>query len=1227
MDLNGKVSLSDGSLSPHSLMDQSHGSDATLPDRNAQSEVHSRQFKNARIPTLGNSSMTTEYHQGKQVLKERNDINHAPQHNSRGLEPTPGLKSSSPENKHQESTLVTLGKNRNSNFDQMDLIDYKPSDRRSRSGNIPDELSLESNANYLERTTASSNSCTEKIIGDSDQVFTNDDSSMIMGSKKVTLQSKSNGKSFPSFVDQISKEQRFLRSEGTGETAIERRLALPRKRSLRKSAFPMSESDKVFNTNNVDITTPKLVENDQNKYVFVETIEANMAKFTKREVANAEVARRLFSILGRPSLKDFIDMIHHNRLKNCPITVADVRRATSIWGPDLGAIVGRTTRKKPNSLPDEVFIRHNQETTTVYLDLFTISSLIFLLSISKGFNLLVIRYMDDKKANSADVAIREIIAAYARNNVKVSTIYCDGESGITALKTKIEQAGVALEQCSKNEHIATIERAGRQMKERVRSFANTLPFELTKEILIYLVYYLVSMINAFPRSTSAIEGVAPKTKVTGKTLDYLVDCKLEFGEYVQANEDNTNTNSMNARTFPAICLGPVGNAMGSYYFLNLETWEVVKRRSWVRLPLPRLYIDKINAKVKRETALYQNGGLRFRIGNTELPNDDDDDEDERSVAEVQNSIVNENQQVDYEPDYFHEEKDDEDIDNQPDYFHEEPYVSDEVSLSAFKQWLNQFAMTLYGHQVLTTYTPQKGIKLFGAEAIASMESEMTQLHQKGVMRPVNYGDLTPKQKVRILRSLMFLKRKRNNLLKSRFCANGSIQIRALAAIDPSSPTVSTEALFISAAIDAMEKRDKATVDVEGAYLHCKMVGEVFMRIDRVIADILLRIDPVYAKYRLPDGSIVVILEKALYGCIESARLFYENISKVLIDFGFVKNDYDPCVFNTTMYDKQCTVVIHVDDLKISCADSRGVDDVINELKRVYGNINVHREDTIDYLGMDFDYSTPGIVKISMTAMVDQVIEDMDVSETVRTPAAIDLFQVDEKSPRLDTEQAEKFHSIVAKLLYMAKRARPDILTAISFLTTRCTCSTNQDWNKLLRVAKYLCGTRELALSLTADSDSGIVINSYIDASFANHRDGKSHTGEMLTLGGGAVFSKSSKQKLVAKSSTEAELIGLSDGLSHVLWTKNFLQSQGYDTGPAIVHQDNKSTITLAEKGRSTSNRTRHISIRYFFVKDRIESGDVKVVHTGADKMTADFFSKPLQGHLFEVHRDQIMNNR
>lgn len=278
-----------------------------------------------------------------------------------------------------------------------------------------------------------------------------------------------------------------------------------------------------------------------------------------------------------------------------------------------------------------------------------------------------------------------------------------------------------------------------------------------------------------------------------------------------------------------------------------------------------------------------------------------------------------------------------------------------------------------------------------------------------------------------------------------------------------------------------------------------------------------------------------------------------------------------------MYGVQCTVLIHVDDLKISCKDSRGVEDVITHLTNVYGKMNVCRDKIIDYLGMDFDYSKKGEVKISMTAMVEQIIEELGIHESNKTPAANDLFQVDKESPLLDKERAKLFHSIVAKLLYMAKRARPDVLTATSFLTTRCQAPTEQDWAKLVRIGKYLYGAKDLCLRLAADHE--VKINAFIDASFASHQDGKSHTGETVTLGKGAIFNKSSKQKLVAKSSTEAELIGLSDGLPHVLWMKNFLQAQGYEIGPAIIHQDNKSTIVLAEKGRSTTNRTRHVSIR------------------------------------------------
>jgi hypothetical protein len=111
---------------------------------------------------------------------------------------------------------------------------------------------------------------------------------------------------------------------------------------------------------------------------------------------------------------------------------------------------------------------------------------------------------------------------------------------------------------------------------------------------------------------------------------------------------------------------------------------------------------------------------------------------------------------------------------------------------------------------------------------------------------------------------------------------------------------------------------------------------------------------------------------------------------------------------------------------------------------------------------------------------------------------------------------------------------------------------------------------------------------------------------------------------VAKSSTESELIGLSEGLPQVIWTRNFLIAQGYAVGTVEVKQDNKSTIKLAEKGRSTSSRTRHVSVRYFFVKDRIESKEVNISYLETASMVADYFTKPLQGALFTKFRNVIM---
>jgi KUP system potassium uptake protein len=150
---------------------------------------------------------------------------------------------------------------------------------------------------------------------------------------------------------------------------------------------------------------------------------------------------------------------------------------------------------------------------------------------------------------------------------------------------------------------------------------------------------------------------------------------------------------------------------------------------------------------------------------------------------------------------------------------------------------------------------------------------------------------------------------------------------------------------------------------------------------------------------------------------------------------------------------------------------------------------------------------------------------------------------------------------------------------------------------------------------------------WVDASYAVHRDMKSHTGGVVSFGTGALMSKSSKQKLNTKSSTEAELVGASDYLPHAIWAKKFLEGQGYKLKENLFYQDNQSAIRFQKNGRrSCGPNSRHIDIRYFFIKDRLEIEDIEVQYCPTEQMLADFFTKPLQGKLFRQLRAVVMGH-
>lgn len=180
-----------------------------------------------------------------------------------------------------------------------------------------------------------------------------------------------------------------------------------------------------------------------------------------------------------------------------------------------------------------------------------------------------------------------------------------------------------------------------------------------------------------------------------------------------------------------------------------------------------------------------------------------------------------------------------------------------------------------------------------------------------------------------------------------------------------------------------------------------------------------------------------------------------------------------------------------------------------------------------------------------------------------------------------------------------------------------------DWKKLIRLLTYLNGTIDLPLRLSAKDLN--IIKWFTDASFATRHDMRSQTGAMMTLGKGGIYCTAKKQKLNTKSSTEAELVGVDDVLGQALWTRYFLEAQGYEIQQNVMFQDNKSAILLEKNGmKSSSKRTRHLNIRYFFVQDKIERGEISMEYCPTGEMIGDFFTKPLQGGKFMEFRRLIM---
>eukprot|EP00957_Ditylum_brightwellii_P131281 10012788-Ditylum_brightwellii.AAC.1 len=149
---------------------------------------------------------------------------------------------------------------------------------------------------------------------------------------------------------------------------------------------------------------------------------------------------------------------------------------------------------------------------------------------------------------------------------------------------------------------------------------------------------------------------------------------------------------------------------------------------------------------------------------------------------------------------------------------------------------------------------------------------------------------------------------------------------------------------------------------------------------------------------------------------------------------------------------------------------------------------------------------------------------------------------------------------------------------------------------------------------------------WIDGSFVVCANMKSHTGAIMSLGKGSIYSALIKQKIDTRNSTEIELVTVNGLIPIVLWTYYFLKDQGNEVNKSMICQGNKRSILLEKNGKvSSSKQTWHINIRHFFAKNRVEKGEVDIEYCPTEEMIGDFFSKTLQVKKFKVFIRKIMN--
>ena len=457
--------------------------------------------------------------------------------------------------------------------------------------------------------------------------------------------------------------------------------------------------------------------------------------------------------------------------------------------------------------------------------------------------------------------------------------------------------------------------------------------------------------------------------------------------------------------------------------------------------------------------------------------------------------------------------------------------------------------------------------------------------------------------------------------------------------DKSSPTANIDAVYAFLAVMQHYKMHGESSDVPSAYLNAplKKGYKHVMKIGKTLSKYVCLADPSAIPYLQSDGTLLVQLERALYGLPESGKLWHEFLSDALRKSGYEVMEGNTCIWRRLSRDKKAGLIgvsfilIYVDDL-FHIYKGKGMREYLYAqlTKHNLPNLTVHpltAQTPISFLGLSIEIVDGRCLYVSQPGYIAAMVSNFEYGRKRSSPLPSDFNSrklTDLQSRPLTELGKSEFLKMIMSLAWLV-RTRIDIHVCVSHLQTRCQEPRAIDMLDLRHIIGYLATTPNLGIRMDVIDMQPYL---YVDVGHATHPDRKSHEGALVTLGinGPPIIWKSGKQKIVATSSTEAELIGVSDYADLILVTRRLLEFLRVDiTTPLIVFQDNTSTITVAYLGRpSIHARRRFIDIRFFWIKQFLDNSTFELQYLPTESMLADFLASVRSGAAFKKFRVAIM---